>query len=128
MLEVEYLEKQPNFYVKKFNFTENPVTGLRAVRSEEILNQTVTYNGMEFDADETAMDRMDRIVDIANWKYNSAIAQGMTPADAYQAVYNDNTVPWKLSNNTFVTVSIDTLCHVQELALNKLGETWVKYG
>jgi hypothetical protein len=128
MLEVEYVEKQPNLYSKKFKFVDRPIEGTKALRSEEIVNQTVIYNGMEFNADETAMDRMDRIVDIANWKYNSAIAQGMTPADAYQAVYIENTVPWKLFNNTLVTVTVDTLCHVQELALNKLGETWVKYG
>ncbi|WP_027854437.1 hypothetical protein [Marinobacterium litorale] len=102
--------------------------GTKALRAEESLNQTVTVDGFTFQTDEESMDRMDRVVDIANWKFNQAVAQGATATEAYNAVYLGNTVPWKTADNNMGQFTIELICRVQEQALNLLGETWVKYG
>lgn len=112
----------------KHVYYEDPVqTGTKAFRAEEVLSQTVTVDEIAFDADEVSMERMARVVSLAAWKYNQAIAVGIAPAEAYASVYNTS-VPWKTFNNEIVTTTVEVLCRALEAAVHKLGETWVKYG
>ena len=115
-------------FTKYVEFLENPTIGKKAYRSEEVVNSTVIVDNIQFDADETSMDRMDRIIDLANWKYNQTISQGVPAQTAYAAVYQSTEIPWKTADNQLVQVSVEQICRAQELALNNLGEIWVKYG
>ena len=115
-------------FSKQVEFVDSPVTGKKAMRSEEMLSATVVVDGYVFNADEKAMDRIDRIVDLANWKYNQATASGVPAATAYNAVYIGNTLPWKTLDDQLITVTVEQLCKAQELAINQMGNIWVSYG
>lgn len=109
-------------------FVPEEETGNRALRSEETTKQTVTVGSDTFDAREIDMDRMDRVVDIANWQYNRAVANGTSPADAYAQIYQNTTIPWKTADNVFGNFPIETICEAQEKALNQLASIWQSYG
>lgn len=115
-------------FKRTVEFQPPPLSNKKAFRAEDVFNQIVTVNGFTFDADEESMDRMGRVISIAHWKYNQAVASGVPHADAYQAVYIGTTVPWKLHDNEKHDTSIETLCMVQEQALYALSTIWVKYG
>lgn len=104
-------------------YTEN-----KAYRADELDHVVVTVNGNLFDGGEQSMDRMDRLIDVANFKYNKAIYDGATPAQAYEQVYQQYIVPWKTNDNQFIEVNIETLAAVQEQALNEMSSLWVKWG
>lgn len=122
------MQKDRKVYIKKTQFQPDSVEGNRALRSEEVLKAQVAVDGYVFDADENSMDRLDRVVDIANWRFNKAIAEGASSADAYAQVYLSTMVPWKTSDNQFGYFSVELLCRVQELALNQLAVIWMRYG
>ena len=100
---------------------------IKKQRAQELTSATVVVNSIEYDADETAMDRVDRILTLANWKFNQAVAGGMTVAEAYAAVYKA-TVVWKCEDNEFHDIQIESLAAAQESAINKMKTVWEKYG
>lgn len=114
-------------FKKHIEFQEEPAIGKKALRSEEVLNTIVEVDGMQFNADEMSMDRIDRLISLAGWKFDQAI-KVLSSEDAYNAVYLGIEVPWKLATDNLVVVNIEQLCRVQEISLNLLGATWVKYG
>jgi len=117
-----------NLFKSHPTFYQESVEGQRAYRTEEVLTATVTVDGVTFDADEDSMDRMDRIVDIANWRYNQLVAKDKLDAEAaYNQVYMDTPIPWKTAHNVLETVSVETICKAQELALYQLSDVWVRY-
>ena len=111
---------------KKLSYFEPPVTGKKAHRADEVSKAVVEAAGMLFDADEGSMDRMDRVIDLANWKFNKATAAGLSASDAYQLVYM-TLIPWKTADNQLVQITVETLCEAQDAAVNQMGEVWVKY-
>lgn len=117
-----------NLYKNNAEFYEPTYRDNKAYRAEDVLNAEVTVNNITFDADEGSMDRLDRVIDLANWKFNQAVAAGQTYADAYTAVYQNTMVGWKSADNTFVNVSVETLAQVQEAAMNQLSVIWQQYG
>jgi hypothetical protein len=114
-------------FKKHIEFQEEPTVGRKALRSEEVLNTVVEVDGLQFNADEKSMDRIDRLISLAGWKFDQAL-KTMSSEDAYNAVYIGIQVPWKLATDNLVQVNIEQLCRVQEISLNILGATWVKYG
>ena len=118
--------KGGGMFKKEYTFAEEQPKNNQALRSEEVYNLTVEVNGLNFYADETSMDRMDRIVDLANWKFNKAQSMGLSAVDAYQQVYG-TVIPWKTVEG-LQQVSVETICVVQDTAVQKLGDIWVKYG
>lgn len=128
MVENRLREKSPCLYAIEKVYKEPEQLNKKAERAEALLTSTTTANGIEFDIDEKSIDRMDRVVDIANWKYNKAVAEGATPAQAYQAVYKDIIIPWKTADNQFVDIPVETICFVQEAALNNMNTIWATYG
>lgn len=121
-------QTRKNMFSKKVEFSQPKIEDYKAYRSEEVLTTTVNHAGYTFEVDEASMDRFDRVIDMANWKYNQAVAQGMAPTDAYSYVYQNNSVTWKTYDNQFVSITIETICELQELALNNLQQIWVKWG
>lgn len=120
------VNKGNGMFKKEHTFEEEQPKNKLALRSEEVYNLTVEVGGLNFYADETSMDRMDRVVDLANWKFNKAQSMGLSAADAYQQVYGI-LIPWKTVEG-LQQVSVETICVVQDTAVQKLGEIWVKYG
>ena len=100
---------------------------MKKQRAQELTSSTVVVDSIEYDADEAAMDRIDRILTLANWKFNQAVAGGMAAPEAYTAVYN-TTVLWKGKDNEFHEIKIETLAAAQESAINKMKTVWEKYG
>lgn len=127
MLKEKIVQKSPVLFSKHIVYEEQPAEGKKAYRTDELTVATVTIDGVVFDSDEKSMDRIDRIVTVAGWKFNQALAAGVSPSDAYTAVYSTE-ILWKTHDNAFPMVSIKTLCKVQESALNNMGDIWVKWG
>lgn len=128
MLREEMKTLDSQVFTKQATFSKEPETGTKAYRADEVSKSTVIVDGIEFNADEVAMDRMARVLSTAAWRYSQALASGMTQPDAYAAVYIGNTIPWKTFANAFETLTIEKLAEIQEAALNQLAATWVKYG
>lgn len=96
-------------------------------RAKEMEEATAVVDTVGYDADETAMDRIDRVLTLANWKYNQAIASGLSPMDAYSAVYK-TIVSWKGKDNAFHDTDIEGLATLQEAAMASMKVVWEKYG
>ena len=101
----------------------------KAYRAEDVATSYVTHaaTGYTFNTDEDSMNRLDRVIAVAGWLFDKAVAQGSSVQDAYDAVYKNRVIPWKTFDNQVVNCSIETLCEVQEEALNKLNEIWFKW-
>jgi hypothetical protein len=123
MLESTIVEISPQMYKKVYTFVEDPLKGTKAKRAETIYVSTVTYNGYEFDADEDSMNRMSRHIQLANYKFNKLSSEG--ESTAYQQAYIDTTVDWKLADNSIQTITIETLCNAQQLAVENMTNSWL---
>jgi hypothetical protein len=98
----------------------------KELRQKELDDAAVAVNTIEYDANESAMNRVDRILTLAGWKFNQALAAGATAAEAYESVYKI-TVPWKGRDNEFHDVQIESLAKAQEAAINNMRVVWEKY-
>lgn len=124
---IERLEKRSDIlFSRQSVFVNDEVVGRKAYRADEVSKAVVEVAGMLFDADEGSMDRMDRVIDLANWKFNKATAAGLSASDAYQLVYM-TLIPWKTADNRLVQITVEILCEAQDAAVNQMGEVWVKY-
>lgn len=124
----EKVADSPVLFRRVIKHVPDEITGTRALRADEVEKLTVEAGGLVFDADEESMDRLDRVVSTATWRCLKAMAEGATVAQAYQAVFNDTSVPWKLANNTAQLVPVGVICEAQEKALYALSTVWTKYG
>jgi|GEM_PF-4463255 len=118
----------PHYFTKKRTFAEEEQTDKKAERAEDLYSQRVTVGLHEYDAGERSMDRIDRVLTLANAKMNGAIAQGLTFQQAWQAVYVDTAVPWKMADNSIQIVNAQTLMQVQDAAMEGMKQIWLKYG
>ena len=117
-----------NLFKKHAEYKQPTLENAKAYRAEDVQTATITYNGHRYNADEDSMNRLDRVVDVANWKYNKAVASGLSSADAYKSVYIGTSISWKSADNDWVTLTIEQLCEIQEFALNNLESIWNRYG
>lgn len=107
-------------------FEEPALKQNKALRANEVYVSTVVHNGHEFDADERSMNRMTRVVTIANSLYNLKINSGVEESVAYTESYEVE-LPWKLTNNTMLTVTPKILAEVLNLGMVKMSTIWFKY-
>lgn len=126
MIENRIIKKSPILFSSQKVYKESETVGSRALRSEEVVSSFVEVEGVKYNTDEASMDRLDRVITIAGYKFNQAIASGVSPTEAYTVVYG-TAIGWKSYDNEFVLVPISTLAVVQEAALNKLNEIWAKW-
>lgn len=117
-----------NMYRKHAVYEAQPEVGSRAYRQGEIELSKVTVNGLEFDAREKDMDRMNRVVSTANWQYSRLIASGTSANNAYEQVYRQTTIGWKTTDNVFHDITVEVICEVQEKALTRMAEVWARHG
>lgn len=87
---------------------------VKQVREQDLVQSVVTHNGLQFDADEAAMDRFNRLISIANAKYNLT---------SDPTVY-DTTVAWKTRDNRFHNITIKDMIVIQEQCLLNLQNIW----
>lgn len=127
MLKKEIVLVEPQVYKSKPTFVNEklPLTGGKAKRAEKIHTSTVTFNEMEFDANEDSITRMGYYLTNAAAKYTKARSSGSSGPAAYAACYTNTTVNWKLANNTVVEISLEDLSSVHDLAVQALQSNWV---
>jgi hypothetical protein len=125
MLESKIVEIAPQMFKKVYTFTEDPVKGTKAQKTERIYTATVTFNDCVFDADETSMNRMIRYLQIANTDFNSDLFNGLTVGEAYEKNYNDTNVQWKLTDNTITEITIAQLAEVYKIAVQNMANNWL---
>jgi len=125
MLESKLVEISPQLYKKVYTFTEDPVKGTKAQKTERIYTATITLDDFVFDADEKSMDRMNRYLQIANSDFNKDLSNSLTASDAYQQNYIDTTVQWKLADNTVQEITIEQLVEVYKLAVVNMANNWL---
>jgi hypothetical protein len=117
MIETKIVEFEPQHYGKLEYFFSDEVVGTKALKSERIYNSTVTIDDLVFDADEKSMDRMVRVIQVANWN--------ATRTNDYSSVFNQ-TIDWKLNNNTVIPVTLEQLARALEASINLMSSTWLE--
>ena len=87
---------------------------VKKTRGEDLSKSVVTHNELQFDADEAAMDRFNRLISIANAKYNLT---------SDPTVY-DTIIAWKTKDNQFHNITIKDMITIQEQCLLNLQSIW----
>ena len=100
--------------------------GNKALRQDKLDTSYVTINGVEYDADEKSLDRMNRIVALANWKYNQGVASGIAPAIVYDTVYKQ-TVVWRGRDNLDHNVQIESIAEALYIGMENMSTLWETY-
>lgn len=126
MIENKLIKKSPILFSNQKVYKTGEVVGNRALRAEDVVSSFVVVDGITYNTDEASMDRLDRVITIAGYKFHQALANGMSPAEAYSTVYS-TAISWKSYDNLFVQVPISTLAAIQEEALNTLNTIWARY-
>ncbi len=125
MLESKVVEVSPQLYRKDYTFIPDTVKGNKAQRTEVVYTSTVTYNSWVFDADEDSMNRMNRYIQIANYKFNYDISNDKTTSEAYRDNYLMTYVDWKLADNSVESINIEQLVAVYQLAVDNMSNIWI---
>jgi len=127
VLKIEPVLVEPQVYkIKKTFINEKlPLQGGKAKRAEKVHTSTVTLNDMVFNANEDSIARMGYYLTNAAAKYTKARSSGSSGAAAYAACYTNTTVNWKLADNAIVTISLENLSSVHDLAIQALQSNWV---
>lgn len=95
-------------------------------REEALENQIASLRGMRFNIDEVAMDRFNRLISIANAKYNQAVLSGASAQEA-SAIY-ETKIQWKNAENGFVEISINDMCELLENGMRQMQVLWERVG
>lgn len=95
-------------------------------REKELNSQIATLRGVRFNVDEVAMDRFNRLICLANAKYNQAILSGVSAQEA-SAIYQTR-IQWKSADNEFVEISIQDMCELLENGMREMQTLWERVG
>jgi len=109
-------------------YTDTVYKDNKAKRANELRGLVVEHDGYLFNGDERSMDRMNRIITLANFTYNKLMSLDYTPSDAYVSAYQTQMIPWKTDDDQFIQVTVEILAAVEEKALTKMSELWIKWG
>jgi hypothetical protein len=82
----------------------------------------ITANTVAYDANGKAIGNMSAVVGLANFKFNQALAQGVAPVDAYQAVYKDTIIGWKGADNLPHEVQVESICEALEAGMIEVAK------
>lgn len=126
MLNSKVVEISPQFFKRVFSFSEDPIKGYKAEKSEKIYTSTVEYNGWVFDADEKSMDRMARYLNIYSIGMMQDQSNGMSITNSWQKNFIDTTIQWKLNNNEIQEINIEQLFEVYKLCVSNMSNNWLK--
>ena len=92
----------------------------KELKAKELDALTVTANTIMYDADGKAMGNMGIVIGIANFKFNKALAQGVAPEDAYDAVYK-TVIGWKGADNEVHMVQVESICEAAEAGIRRIA-------
>jgi len=127
------------FLIKKIQVLEEDVRkyGLSADKYKDLYASVINVNYVDsngnvtktipFDADEVSMDRIDRIVEQANYTMLQRIANGESPSTVYDEIFKQTFIPWKCADGVMRSVSVETLAYIQRYALENMKSIWQKY-
>jgi len=83
---------------------------------------SVTANTVAYDANGKAISNMGAIVSLANYKFNKALADGASVADAYKAIYKDTKIGWKGYDNKVHQVEVESICEALEAGMQEMAK------
>ena len=134
--EEKVTQHSPHYTTRDRKFVEEPYVNKKADRAEELYTQQVDFNGNTYDAGERSMDRIDRVLTLANSLMNatvsSKIAAGKTTEvahlESYKEVYQDRILYWTMADNVTRPINAETLIAVQDSAMAGMQALWIKYG
>jgi len=89
-----------------------------------ISKSTAEVHTILYDTDEKSMDRMNRIVSLANAEYNYRVSVGETPASAYEASYKTQTVDWTGADDKPHKVMVESIVQALRVGMTNMGEIW----
>jgi len=97
---------------------QNKLRELYKAEKESTLEKlTITTNTVMYDANGKAIGNMSAVVNVANWKYNQAVARGYEPLEAYTAIYKNTKVDWIGADNKTHTVAVESICEALEASM-----------
>ena len=117
--------KDEEAVLKRTLFTDK-LKSKKAYKEYRKLVSTITFKDHRFQSDPISINFMSAVLNLANLKFNQAVAKGMAPADAYETVYGE-TIAWKDAKNQWVEIRLDEVGQGLELALQKLKTILEKY-
>lgn len=97
---------------------------IKATRSSQIANATVTYRGFTFDADESAITRMNEKLTYYNGRFIGLLGAGTSIPEAY-SIFND-VVEWKDVTKVFRKITVAELRAIYELAIVNREKCWIE--
>jgi hypothetical protein len=98
-----------------------PLKGRKAKKVFKKLTAIIEVDGYRFQADDGSINYMSSVLAIANFKFNQAIANGVSPTDAYTTIYKQ-TIPWKDATNVFREITIEDIGNNLQIAMKKVKE------
>ena len=93
----------------------------KSKRDHELATLKIEANTVLYDANGKALGNMSSVVAIANWKYNQAIANGATVADAYTAIFKDTIINWRGADNAVHQVQVESVCEALEASMHQIA-------
>lgn len=107
-------------------FFTDKIKNKKAYKEYKKITAVIDFKGHKFQADPVSINFMSATVNLANLKFNQALAKGMKIEDAYKAIYGQ-TILWKDKSNNWVEIAVGDLGEGIELALEKLKTILEKY-
>lgn len=114
------IQPRKNMFKKEVIYVAEELKNSKAIKQDSKDKLIVKVNNVEVDADTVSINYMSSVVALANYKYNQAIANGVSTADAYDATYK-STIGWKNANNTISQVQIESVAEALELAMGAVA-------
>lgn len=108
---VEIESKSPEVTAELDRFTAN------YVKNKALDELVITHNTVAYDAHGRAIGNMSAVMGVANFKYNQAVSQGMSPVSAYQMIYKDTKIFWKGADDKPHEVMIESVCEALEKSM-----------
>lgn len=115
---------RPDMVSWAYEYVQDTVKGSKARKVDSIDKSIVTVNNTAFDADETSMDRMARVIASAYGSVLKSISSGEAAQAAAASALN-TTVQWKCADDVIRTISVATLIDALEAAKNNMSSKWL---
>ena len=120
-IEEELRTSNNGVLIKKIKvYREYEKINAKALKQEAKDLLEIEVNGVSYDGDTVSINYMSSVVAIANFKFNQAIALGMTPTEAYDEVYKQ-TIGWKGADNEVHQVQGESVAEALEEAMGAVA-------
>lgn len=82
--------------------------------------KVVSTDNVPFDANNTSINYMNAVLNIANFKMIKTVAEGGSIPDMYDTIYLTE-LPWRNADNTVSTVQLKTIAEALEKSMTSVG-------